>query len=317
MSDADTPGRGSAARKAARAGSAPGKGRPSAGSAKAAPAGAKAAKGTNANRRQLDPDALAALEEERDFLLRSLDDLEREHDAGDVDDTDYAELKDDYTARAARVLRAIDDRRVLAASTASSRSWGRTAGVLVLVGVLALGVGWFVFRDAGTRAPGQGLSGDARQDSANLVLQAQQATGQARAALQEGDTSGALDSFQQAIKAYSKALELSPSNVEALTYRAWVLHNVAGGSTSAQAVQLDQEAMAGLDDAVATDGTYADARVFRAVLLTNLGQFAAAQADLDAIDTTQIPSFMTSTVDELRTKVRAGLAGSTTATTTP
>ena len=316
MSDADTPGRGSAARKAARAGSAPGKGRSSAGSANA-PAGAKAAKGTNANRRQLDPDALAALEEERDFLLRSLDDLEREHDAGDVDDTDYAELKDDYTARAARVLRAIDDRRVLAASTASSRSWGRTAGVLVLVGVLALGVGWFVFRDAGTRAPGQGLSGDARQDSANLVLQAQQATGQARAALQEGDTSGALDSFQQAIKAYSKALELSPSNVEALTYRAWVLHNVAGGSTSAQAVQLDQEAMAGLDDAVATDGTYADARVFRAVLLTNLGQFAAAQADLDAIDTTQIPSFMTSTVDELRTKVRAGLAGSTTATTTP
>jgi tetratricopeptide (TPR) repeat protein len=316
VSDADTPGRGSAARKAARAGSAPGKGRSSAGSANA-PAGAKAAKGTNANRRQLDPDALAALEEERDFLLRSLDDLEREHDAGDVDDTDYAELKDDYTARAARVLRAIDDRRVLAASTASSRSWGRTAGVLVLVGVLALGVGWFVFRDAGTRAPGQGLSGDARQDSANLVLQAQQATGQARAALQEGDTSGALDSFQQAIKAYSKALELSPSNVEALTYRAWVLHNVAGGSTSAQAVQLDQEAMAGLDDAVATDGTYADARVFRAVLLTNLGQFAAAQADLDAIDTTQIPSFMTSTVDELRTKVRAGLAGSTTATTTP
>ena len=316
MSDADTPGRGSAARKAARAGSAPGKGRSSAGSANA-PAGAKAAKGTNANRRQLDPDALAALEEERDFLLRSLDDLEREHDAGDVDDTDYAELKDDYTARAARVLRAIDDRRVHAASTASSRSWGRTAGVLVLVGVLALGVGWFVFRDAGTRAPGQGLSGDARQDSANLVLQAQQATGQARAALQEGDTSGALDSFQQAIKAYSKALELSPTNVEALTYRAWVLHNVAGGSTSAQAVQLDQEAMAGLDDAVATDGTYADARVFRAVLLTNLGQFAAAQADLDAIDTTQIPSFMTSTVDELRTKVRAGLAGSTTATTTP
>ena len=317
MSDADTPGRGSAARKAARAGSAAGTGRSSAGSAKAAPAGAKAAKGSNATRRQLDPDALAALEEERDFLLRSLDDLEREHDAGDVDDPDYAELKDDYTARAARVLRAIDDRRVLAASTASSRSWGRTAGVLVLVGVLALGVGWFVFRDAGTRAPGQGLSGDARQDSANLVLQAQQATGQARAALQEGDTSGALDSFQQAIKAYSKALELSPTNVEALTYRAWVLHNVAGGSTSAQAVQLDQEAMAGLDDAVATDGTYADARVFRAVLLTNLGQFAAAQADLDAIDTTQIPSFMTSTVDELRTKVRAGLAGSTTATTTP
>ncbi|HYZ97739.1 MAG TPA: hypothetical protein VE575_03240, partial [Acidimicrobiales bacterium] len=58
--------------------------------------------------RGLDPDALAALEEQRDFLLRSLEDLEREHDAGDVDDHDYAALKDDYTARAARTIRAIE-----------------------------------------------------------------------------------------------------------------------------------------------------------------------------------------------------------------
>ena len=53
---------------------------------------------------------LAALEEQRDFLLRSLDDLEREHDAGDVDDNDYLALEDDYTARAARVIRAIEAR---------------------------------------------------------------------------------------------------------------------------------------------------------------------------------------------------------------
>ena len=42
-------------------------------------------------------DRLAALEEERRFLLRSLNDLEREHDAGDVDDLDYQSLKDGYT----------------------------------------------------------------------------------------------------------------------------------------------------------------------------------------------------------------------------
>ena len=50
---------------------------------------------------------MSALEEERDFLLRSLDDLEREREAGDLDDADYATLKDDYTARAAGVLRAL------------------------------------------------------------------------------------------------------------------------------------------------------------------------------------------------------------------
>ena len=88
----------------------------------------------------LDPDALAALEEERDFLLRSLDDLEREHDAGDVDDVDYAELKDDYTARAAAVLRAIDDRRALASQSRPSRSWLRLVAVLAFVAVAA-GVG--------------------------------------------------------------------------------------------------------------------------------------------------------------------------------
>ena len=57
----------------------------------------------------MNPDRLAELEEERRFLLRSLDDLEREHEAGDVDEHDFEVLRDGYTARAARVLRAIDD----------------------------------------------------------------------------------------------------------------------------------------------------------------------------------------------------------------
>ena len=56
-------------------------------------------------------DRLAALEDERRFLLRSLTDLEREHDAGDVDDLDYQTLKDGYTVRAAAVLRQIDEGR--------------------------------------------------------------------------------------------------------------------------------------------------------------------------------------------------------------
>ncbi len=50
-----------------------------------------------------------SLEEDRAYLLRSLDDLEREHDAGDLDDADYLVLKEDYTARAAEVLRALGE----------------------------------------------------------------------------------------------------------------------------------------------------------------------------------------------------------------
>lgn len=50
---------------------------------------------------------MSALEEDRNFLLRSLEDLEREREAGDLDEADYAALRDDYTARAAAVLRAL------------------------------------------------------------------------------------------------------------------------------------------------------------------------------------------------------------------
>jgi cytochrome c-type biogenesis protein CcmH/NrfG len=49
------------------------------------------------------------LEIERDFLLKSLQDLDQEHEAGDVSDADYERLHDRYTARAAEVLRALRD----------------------------------------------------------------------------------------------------------------------------------------------------------------------------------------------------------------
>lgn len=287
-----------AARQRTRAGGAP----------IATPAGEQPVSGSRA-RRIADPDRLAALEEERDFLLRSLADLEREHAAGDVDDEDYAALTDDYTARAAAVLRAIEDRERSVQASRPTRDWRRTALVLVTVGVLATGAGWFVFRDSGARAPGQGLTGDVRQDSANLILQAQGLTGQAQAALQAGDPAKAVRSFQSAIETYSRALELSPGNVEAITYRAWVLHTVAINSEAAVGAELDQQARRGLDEAIAIDPTYSDARVFRAILGRNAGQWAAAQADLDAVDMTTIPPFMTSMVNSVRADVAARRTG--------
>ena len=56
----------------------------------------------------MNPDELARLEEERNFLLDSLRDVERERAAGDIDDEDYATLKSGYTQRAANVLKAIE-----------------------------------------------------------------------------------------------------------------------------------------------------------------------------------------------------------------
>jgi len=297
------PSGGTAARKAAQA-------KTKSALKKKSPSGGS---GISATRRDLDPDRLVALEEERKFLLGSLSDLEREHDAGDVDDVDYEILKDDYTARAAAAIRAIEDRDVVLRSTRPKRDWRRTASALVLVGVVAVGTGWVVFRNAGTRSPGQGLTGNARQDSSNLILQAQGLTGQAQQSLQAGDTKKAIQEFNLAIETYNQALELSPGNVQAMTYAAWVRHSIAVNASQSAAVQLDAEALAGLTEALSADPTYADARVFRAILRKNLGDFKAAQADLDAVDMAKIPAFMTNMVDAVRRDVAAGA----TATTAP
>ena len=290
-----TPTGGTAARRAAREAV-----------ATTSPKGKSMSKSASARRRELDPDALAALEEERDFLLRSLEDLEREHAAGDVDDSDFEELKDDYTARAAAVIRAIEDRTAAVKSLRPQRNWQRTALGLVLVGALAVGASWLVFRNAGTRAPGQGLTGDIRQDSSNLILQAQGLTGQAQASLQAGDSAKALKQFESAVQAYDKALEISPENVQAMTYRGWVLHTIALSSEPSVAADLDRQALEYLDEAIAIDPLYSDARVFRAILERNAGEFGAAKADLDAIDMNAIPMYMIHMVTSLREDVAAG-----------
>ena len=61
------------------------------------------------------------LEEQQRFLQRSLSDLEREHDAGDLDDDDYATLKHDYEARLA-VGRRAPSRTARRSSRPSARS---------------------------------------------------------------------------------------------------------------------------------------------------------------------------------------------------
>ena len=88
----------------------------------------------------LDPDALAQLEQEQGFLLTSLDDLDAELAAGDLDRGDHAQLTDDYTRRLAEVTRAIGERRQAFAendSRLSSRQRMLTVIGVVIVAVLA------------------------------------------------------------------------------------------------------------------------------------------------------------------------------------
>jgi hypothetical protein len=67
---------------------------------------------------------LETMEQEREFLLRSLADLDAEYEAGDIDDDDYRTLTDDYTVRAATVLRAIEATK----ATRSTKKRGPSSG---------------------------------------------------------------------------------------------------------------------------------------------------------------------------------------------
>jgi hypothetical protein len=199
----------------------------------------------------IDPDRLAQLEDERRFLLRSLADLDLEHDAGDVDDHDYTVLRDGYTARAASVLREIDDGK---ATLPTRRPTKRTTMAAWVVGVLAAATlsGWLVAHFSGQRLAGQSMTGGQAVDAvaANLA--------EARSLLQTGDFPGALARFQ-------KVTELEPDNAEARTYTAWLI--VLTSRTLPDATRADalDAAMVAFSRVIADDPTYADPYCLSAV----------------------------------------------------
>lgn len=229
-----------------------------------------------------DPDAFAALEEQRDFLLRSLDDLQREYEAGDIDEVDYQVLNDDYTARAAAVLRALDEGEARFAAARPERSWSRLVGIFAVVALLATGAGLLLARASGTRGSGDQVTGDIRITNRDRLLEAFDE-------LSGGDPVAALE-------LYDEVLETEPDNVEALTYRGWTL----------TLAQLPQDGLPWLDRAVEVDPAYPDARALRAVTLARfLERPDDALADLDALDLDSLPPDLAALVEGLRTSLEA------------
>jgi tetratricopeptide (TPR) repeat protein len=195
----------------------------------------------------MNPDRLAQLEEERKFLLRSLRDIEREHEAGDIDATDFATLRDGYIARAGAVLREIEDGRSSLIAR-PQRPWYRRLAVVGGTLLVAVALGVYVASSAGQRLEGQSLTGGKPADEVAIQLaNARQTMGSDPIA---------------SLKSYARVLEIEPQNVEAITYSAW-LKVLAGQAQGDQQVVLD--ALPDLQQAIDIDPTYADAHCFLAV----------------------------------------------------
>lgn len=219
-------------------------------------------------RRSLDPDALAALEEQRDFLLRSLADLEREHDAGDLSDDDHAALKDDYTARAAEVIRAIEAQEAAFAAAKRPADPRRTAAWVVGVVVFAGLAGLLAANAMGARKPGESASG-----GVNVRQTPTQRAAECSNQIVE-DPDGAFECFEG-------VLADDPTNAVALTWSAWQLSLAAPSADPQDRVTLQALAAVRLDAAVEADPNYSFARAFRAVVAYRNGRYADAQRYLE------------------------------------
>jgi hypothetical protein len=247
-----------------------------------------------------DPDALAALEEERDFLLRSLDDLEREYAAGDVDGADYEQLKDSYIARTAEVLRAIDS-----GLTALRPSWPpsrrRTFVTVSVVAVVVVAVALLLPRALGERSAGQSITGNASETENGLLVEARQ--------LQETDPRGALDRFEQVLKT-------DPDNAEALTYRGWLLARVASTAVRQNLNDQGEELMAqaehSLDRAISVAPTYADPYCFKAIIRFRFYNDAAgAKGPIGTCVASKPPAAVADLVTNLANEIGAALSSGT------
>jgi len=267
---------------------------------------------------------VALLEEERDFLLASLRDLEHEREASDIDEVDYRTLHDDYTARAAEVLRALESARTPAPApdvadvrppSGRQSPRGRVSGgstrpasggahrasrarrtvigiTIVLIVAVAGGVGLVSF--TGDRGGGDNVSGQAATETARHVTKAQQLEGEGKAA--------------EALKEYDAAISADAGNVVALTYKGWLLGRAG----------FADPAIASLDKAIATNPGYPDAHFFRGMVLFQGRQDAAgAVPEFETYLASNPPPSAADAVRGVLEKARAAAAAPPLATPDP
>jgi tetratricopeptide (TPR) repeat protein len=193
----------------------------------------------------------AELDDERSFLLDSLEDLERERAAGDLSDEDYVALRDSYTKRAADVLRALerdrssrdeaspqpDDEEPGDASTSPPPPRRRRGLLVAGLSTLVLAVAaTLVVTQTGVRLPGQTETGSVRLSSA----------AQLRETLAQAESLQSSGNEDEALRLYEQILSVDPTQPDALTQAPWLEFEAGvksrNGAVLAQAQAQEQAA---------------------------------------------------------------------------
>jgi len=183
---------------------------------------------------------------EREFLERSLADLDREHAAGDLTDADYHDLRARYEARLARSGRENPRDEAVFPPRTKGRV-ARTVATVAIVAAVGVGAGVAVASFAGEREPGEQVSGDLPATSDDRLRRAAER-------FQDGDARGAIELYQE-------VLDENPEDVQALTYLGWTLRNIAGDDD-----RLLDAGIGFIEQALEVDPTFAEAWFFRGII---------------------------------------------------
>lgn len=239
--------------------------------------------------------------EERSYLQRSLEDLERERTAGDMSEVDYRRLRARYETR----LRALGEGGVGEESTPSPPPPRRRRRRALSGRRSRLITGWTAlvcFAAAATLLALDAAGAGPFEPPAQLSVSAR-----VQIMLAEASVLGSKGDITQALATYDRVLALRPTQPEALADGGW-LARLAGLARHEQ--QLVRNGDAEIEAAVASDPHFALARAYDGVLLLkdrNEPRAAAAQFDALAADRPSPTLVRSVRRDALAAYTRAGL----------
>ncbi|MGA1140783.1 MAG: cytochrome c-type biogenesis protein CcmH [Ilumatobacteraceae bacterium] len=177
-------------------------------------------------------------------------------------------------------------RRVEPVAPSGRRWWMVGVGVAIVVGV---GGGVLVARQAGQRLPLQTATGGIEDSTASLLAQARLAGGA---------------DVTSAIELYGRVLETDPDNVEALTYRAWLIMLSARQFDESLRNQAYASTITALGRAIELDPGYPDAMCFLGIVVfRDGGDAASAKEFVDRCLDREPPAEVRGLVEALKKEV--------------
>ena len=269
------------------------------------------------------------LTDEREFLLRSLDDADRERAAGDLSDEDHAVLVARDSARLAEVeaeLAALVPEQTAPAPAPAPAPASRPAeggperhplplwrriGIVAACLCIAAGLAILVTHFVQARQPGQASSGSVSLSQAQLIEQQLQ---QALALNNQGNTKGALE-------LYDKVLSEDPSNPAALAYAGYLQWNVGSSAHVASLVKIGR---AEIETSIRNSPSYFQGHLFYGLVLENqdhndaaaVAQFNAFLADdPPAGEPAQVAALVAAAYQGAGVALPSAFAGGTTTST--